>query len=244
MDRFVIDGEYIVWIVLAAVSLALAVVYACARWADVRPLMDVKSDALRKLERRGGMEESLEEQGWDRTFRATLERARRDFEQGGSDVSRGVAAAIGEVEEAAGLLSGLVRRAAMRALSRGDLGSVLVRIDPGLVVYALAIPARADDVRALRRCTAFADGWSAHVEAVRRAAAGAKPPRLLGLGYCLDPQGGAGALVVSYEDEGRRVATAPLADGTSAASGPAGRYDFRLADVARVGHDTKTEGAQ
>jgi hypothetical protein len=228
-----LQGEATLWLIAAGVSLVIALGLVMRRWRKVRALLNVKSDEVRKLDRRGVVAERLEERHWIEVFRATLERARRDFEPGESAVARAVATALVEAEKAGDALASLVREAALRALTGGDLGSVLLRTDSGLLVYALAIPARADDPRALNRCPAFADGWARHAETIRHAIADARSPRMLGLAYCLDPEARDGTLAVAYDEDGLRVATAPLADGaaTQAGSAVAGRYEFSLANT-------------
>jgi hypothetical protein len=121
---------------------------------------------------------------------------------------------------------------ALRAVSSGQLASVLVRVDPGLLVYALAVPGRADDPRAIRRCSSLADGWKAHAQKVRRAAAaaGGQTPALLGLAYCFDPEAEGCTLAVAYEGEGQSLVSAPLADGSLPGSETVGRYHFSVSD--------------
>jgi hypothetical protein len=231
MDESQFAAEQVGWITLALISLGVAVTYALRRLRALRPLMDVKADAVQKLERTGVVGERLSEAHWNAMFRTTLERARQGFERADDEVSRAVALALADAEKEGGGLAGVVRRAALRAIAGGDIGSVLVRLDPDLLVYALAIPARVDDPRALKRCAALAEGWPAHAEALRRAVSSTNEPRLLGLAYCLDPEAREGTLAVAYEEAGYRVVTSPLADEAGAASEPSGRYDFVLASA-------------
>jgi hypothetical protein len=109
------------------------------------------------------------------------------------------------------------------------LCSVLVRIDPRLAVYALASPARADDDRALKRCAAFADGWWTHIDAMLKAAGGAKSHGLLILAYSFDLERREGSLAFAFEKDGRRLATAPLGDEAAETTGSAMRYTFTTA---------------
>jgi hypothetical protein len=234
MDEFSLTGEQILWILFAVASLVVAFFYCQNRWQAFRPMLEVKSEAVQKLTRPGLLQRQFAEKRWNEVFLTTLDRARQGFENVEGEAAAAVASALNEVERARSSLANLIRPVALQAVSSGELSSVVVRVDPGLLVYALAVPGRADDPRAIRRCSSLADGWKAHAQKVRRAASTPEQtPALLGLAYCFDPEAEGCTLAVAFEGNGQSLVSAPLADGSLAGSETVGRYHFSVSDSSK-----------
>jgi hypothetical protein len=220
----------IVFFALIAFAATGVILHSRNEWKMLRHSLFRKPGDLVKMERPGRVAGHLEPGRWGAAFRETLERARRDFE---GDEGRAAKAALDVVKTAEAEVAPLVREVALRALTTGELQSILVGLD-GVTVYALAFPGRHEDRRSFRRHESLSEGWPAHAAAVRRATAGAGAPRpLIALLYFLGLDARDGALLLAYEGDEGRLFPAELAEGpggpVAARTGPSWTYEFALA---------------
>jgi hypothetical protein len=227
------DGQLVTLLVflgLVALAAAGVILHARSEWRALRHVLFKPDEEQAGLSRPSRVAERLAPDRWGEVFRATLAEARRDLGAAPAGAAGAALEAVCQAEEA---LAPRVREVALRAMTGGEPRSTVVRLG-AVTVYALVVPGRQEDRRALRRHEALAGGWPAHAAAVRRAAAegaGTAPP-LVALIYYLGLDARDGTLLLAYEGDDGRWFPEELAGVGAPAEAPAGpvrAYGFALA---------------
>jgi hypothetical protein len=231
MEGTAIGGEDLkdLIVLIAAIAFAMTGVILHSRneWKLLRHTLFRKPGGLAKMERPGRVAGHLDPGRWDAVFRETMERARADLERDDEGAAK---EGLDVLKAAEAEVAPLVREVALRAMTTGELQSIVIGLD-GVTVYALAFPGRHEDRRSFRRHQSLSEGWPAHAAAVRRASAGASAaPPLIGLLYFLGLDARDGALLLAYEGDEGHLFPAELAEVTGgsvpARTGPSWTYEF------------------
>jgi hypothetical protein len=135
--------------------------------------------------------------------------------QGSPAASRALAAltAIQGTERGGEAIDGVFKK----AVETNDVASLLMGAGDAYT-YVLAFPDRYENARSLGRYRGFADGWEAHLEALRdRIGAKNSAAQVVAFLFFLDPNGERSAVLLSFADKEGIVAPPVLRQRTGAA---------------------------